>query len=91
MVRGTGRYLRGPAIAASLAASVVVSACFFPEQEAASTALSITLVNVPTELLVIPGGFHGFDRVAPESAAGRGFTAARLNALRRAFGMPVVL
>lgn len=49
-------------------------------------ARKLTLANVPTELLVIPGGFHGFDVVAPESAPARRFegkaerAAARLRA-----------
>ena len=51
----------------------------------------LTLANVPTELLVIPRAFHGFDRVAPETSLARLFTKAKLNALRRAFGQPVVI
>ena len=39
---------------------------------------------VPTELLVIPGGFHGFDLVAPDAALSQEFTHAWQNALRRA-------
>jgi acetyl esterase/lipase len=45
--------------------------------------------TVPTELFVIPGAFHGFDRVAPEATVSKLFTTAKLNALRRAFGQPV--
>ena len=41
---------------------------------------------VPTELLVVPGAFHGFDRVAMDTYPARMFTKAKLNALRRAFG-----
>ncbi|MFC3096526.1 alpha/beta hydrolase [Alteraurantiacibacter palmitatis] len=41
--------------------------------------------DVPTELLVVPGGFHGFDRIAAETAAAQAFTRSKLNALRRAF------
>lgn len=41
--------------------------------------------DVPTELLVVPGGFHGFDRVATETAAAQVFTRSKLDALRRAF------
>jgi acetyl esterase/lipase len=40
---------------------------------------------VPTELLVVPGAFHGFDLMAPGSALAARFAAARLDALRRAF------
>lgn len=49
----------------------------------------LSLANVPTELLVLPGAFHGFDRVAPESTLARRFAKAKLNALRRAFGNPL--
>lgn len=41
--------------------------------------------GVPTELLVVPGAFHGFDSFAKDSAIGRRFVAAKLDALRRAF------
>jgi len=46
----------------------------------------LTLADVPTELLVIPGGFHGFDRVAPTTTLAHQFTRSKLNALRRVFG-----
>jgi acetyl esterase/lipase len=45
----------------------------------------LTLSNVPTELLVMPGGFHGFDRVAASTSLAREFTQSKLSALRRAF------
>lgn len=45
----------------------------------------LTLAAVPTELLVIPGAYHGFDRVAVETSLARRFTQAKLDALRRAF------
>lgn len=47
--------------------------------------------GVPTELLVLPGAFHGFDRVAPDTMIARAFTKAKLNALRKAFGQSVIL
>jgi acetyl esterase/lipase len=40
---------------------------------------------VPTELLVIPGGFHAFDFIAPDALLSKEFTHAWQNALRRAF------
>jgi acetyl esterase/lipase len=46
----------------------------------------LTKANVPTQLLVIPGGFHGFDRMAPETSLAQAFTLSKLDALRRAFG-----
>lgn len=42
--------------------------------------------GVPTELVVTPGAFHGFDAVAPETGLAKRFTAAKIAALRRAFG-----
>lgn len=42
--------------------------------------------RVPCELLVIPGAFHGFDMVGADTAPARQFTAAKIEALRRAFG-----
>ena len=45
----------------------------------------LVLADVPTELLVTPGAFHGFDRVAPDTALAEAFTASKLAALRRAF------
>lgn len=43
--------------------------------------------GVPTELVVTPGAFHGFDAVAPETGLAKRFTAAKIAALRRAFGI----
>ena len=47
----------------------------------------LTESGVSTELLLVPSAFHGFDRVAPATRLARGFTAAKHEALRRAFGM----
>jgi acetyl esterase/lipase len=43
--------------------------------------------GVPTELLVVPGGFHGFDVFAPETGIARRFAAAKVAALRRGLGL----
>jgi acetyl esterase/lipase len=45
----------------------------------------LTEAGVPTELLLLPGAFHGFDRVAPQTRLARLFIAAKHEALRRAF------
>lgn len=45
----------------------------------------LALANVPVELLVVPGAFHGFDGAAADTAPARMFTQSKLNALRRAF------
>jgi acetyl esterase/lipase len=42
--------------------------------------------GVATELLVVPGAFHGFDIVAPDAPVSRQFTASWKSALRKAFG-----
>lgn len=42
--------------------------------------------GVAAELLVIPGAFHGFDVVAPDTGPARRLAAARLASLRRALG-----
>lgn len=44
--------------------------------------------GVATELLVVPGAFHGFDLIGEATSVGRGFTEAKLAALRRAFATP---
>lgn len=41
--------------------------------------------GVPTELLVLPGAFHGFEFLAPDAPLAKRFVAARIEALRRAF------
>lgn len=41
--------------------------------------------GVPTELLVVPGCFHGFDLVAKDTGVAKRFSAAKIDALRRAF------
>ena len=45
--------------------------------------------GVPTELLVVPGAFHGFDGIAPQASVSKAFARARLDALARAFGNPL--
>ena len=41
--------------------------------------------GVATELIVAPGAFHGFDRIAAQARVAQRFNAAKLDALRRAF------
>jgi acetyl esterase/lipase len=41
--------------------------------------------GVPTELLVIPGGYHGFDGIAAQAPQSKFFRAAWSDALQRAF------
>ncbi len=48
-------------------------------------ARSLVLANVPTELVVVPGAFHGFDRVAADTVLAREFNRSKIAALARAF------
>ena len=41
--------------------------------------------GVPTELVVVPGAYHAFDAVARDTNLAKNFTAAKWDALRRAF------
>ncbi|MCJ2185847.1 alpha/beta hydrolase [Novosphingobium beihaiensis] len=43
--------------------------------------------GVPTELLVVPGAFHGFDTLAPQTHLSRQFRAAEIDALRTGLGL----
>ena len=45
----------------------------------------LVLADVPTQLHVTPGGFHGFDRVAPDTVLAQAFNRSKLDALARAF------
>lgn len=51
----------------------------------------LTEANVPTELVVVPGAFHGFDRAGADTRIAQRFNQAKYNALRRAFGQPIVV
>jgi acetyl esterase/lipase len=41
--------------------------------------------GIATELLVVPGAFHGFDVLVPDAEASKRFTASWKSALRKAF------
>src|SRR5882757_2757494 len=51
----------------------------------------LTEAGVPTELLVLPGAFHGFDRIAPATMLAKVLTKAKLEALRKAFGQNSIM
>ena len=51
----------------------------------------LTDSGVATELHLVPGAYHGFDNSVPDASISRQFTAAKLNAFRRAFGSPAVI
>lgn len=44
--------------------------------------------GVATELVVVPGGYHGFDLFVPECATSRNFERTKIDALRRGLGIP---
>ncbi len=50
----------------------------------------LNAAGVLTELNVVPGAFHGFDGIAAAFPVGKTFNAAKLNALRRGFGMAAI-
>lgn len=43
--------------------------------------------GVPTELIIVPGAFHGFDAFVPQAAVTRRFRAAKVEALRNGLGL----
>lgn len=49
----------------------------------------LLLAGVPTELVVMPGAFHGFDVAAPSAPTSQQFTAAKIDAIRRMSSSPV--
>ncbi len=50
----------------------------------------LNATGVATELVVVPGAFHGFDTIAAKAGVAQRFTAAKLNALRQAFGQTLI-
>jgi acetyl esterase/lipase len=44
--------------------------------------------GVPTELCVVPGGYHGFDIIAPEASVSKAFRATWNAALAKALNVP---
>ncbi len=55
------------------------------EQEDVKFAERLIWAGIPTELLVVPGGYHGFDIFAPKANLSVQFAQAWKNALQRAF------
>jgi acetyl esterase/lipase len=53
-------------------------------QEDIDYARRLIEAGVPTELLVVPGAFHGFDLIAADTSVAKRFNAAKHEALRRA-------
>lgn len=80
-----------PARAASLAglppAFIAVGSIDLFAREDIAYAQRLTADGVAAELLVLPGAFHGFDKVKPGAWVSRQVMAARSAAYRRAFGL----
>ena len=45
----------------------------------------LNAAGVQTELVVVPGAFHGFDAIAPDTSLAKQFNEVKLHALRTAF------
>jgi acetyl esterase/lipase len=53
--------------------------------EAVDYTKRLAAADVPCDLEVVPGAFHGFDAVAPKTAVAQAFIASQIDFLRRAF------
>ena len=83
-----------PARAASLAglppAFIGVGAIDLFHDEDVDYARRLNAAGVPAQLIVVPGGFHGFDRIGafdPKARIAHWFNAAKKDALRRGLGI----
>ncbi|WP_404710021.1 alpha/beta hydrolase fold domain-containing protein [Sphingomonas sp. MMS24-J13] len=76
---------RTPRLAGLAPAFIGVGSVDLFVEEDIAYARRLTDQGVPTELVVAPGAFHGFDGAAPETQIARRFTAAKIAALRRTF------
>lgn len=76
-----------PARAASLAGLpptfIAVGSIDLFVQENMEYARRLIEAAVPTQLIVVPGAFHGFDNAPRTTSIARGFHAAKMDALRR--------
>jgi acetyl esterase/lipase len=54
--------------------------------EAVDYAKRLAAADVPCELEVVPGAFHGFDAVAPKTPLAQSFIDRQFAFLRQAFG-----
>jgi acetyl esterase/lipase len=58
-------------------------------QEDIAYAQRLVEAAIPTELVVMPGAFHGFDVLGAGTQIGKSFNATKLDALRRAMGAAI--
>jgi hypothetical protein len=76
---------RVPSVAGLPPAFIGVGSIDLFVQEDIAYARRLTDAGIATELLVVPGAYHAFDRVVPEAELSRMFAGAMRAALRRAF------
>lgn len=76
---------RVPSVAGLPPAFIGVGSIDLFVQEDIAYARRLTEAGIATELLVVPGAYHAFDRVVPEAELSRMFAGAMRAALRRAF------
>lgn len=55
--------------------------------ESLNYAARLNSAGVPTEMLLVPGAFHGFDTFVPAAKVSRRFTQAKIAALKRGLGL----
>jgi acetyl esterase/lipase len=89
---GSARVPEGavPARAATLAGLpatfIAVGSIDLFVQEDMAYAQRLIEAGVPTELLVLPGAYHGFDQAVPTAKVSHDYRAALVGAINRAFG-----
>jgi acetyl esterase/lipase len=69
-------------------AFIVVGSVDLFADEDIEYAQRLVAAGVPTELHVLPGGYHGFQAASPDTSLARRFNAAIDAALARAFAEP---
>ena len=65
---------------------IVVGALDLFVEESIEYARRLMRAGVPTELHVLPGGFHGSAMLVPEAALSRAYVQLQFEAIKRAFG-----
>ena len=66
---------------------IAVGALDLLAPEDMSFAAKLMAAGVSTELVVVPGAFHGFDALVPKAKVSERFTCLKIDALRRGLGL----
>jgi acetyl esterase/lipase len=82
---GSGRTARVANVAGLPPAWIGVGSIDLFVEEDMEYARRLVHAGVATELLVVPGAFHGFDLLVPDAEASQQFSASWKSALRKAF------